>query len=162
MQHTLRIMVRSQGGTLERRPAPAVEGRIPAGPPGQLLREGPTDSVETMLPLRTFRSATALCMAALLFVLSSGLPTHHHHAPADGADPAASLVADDHHSHATELVEQADRVLSFLPGFTAPPARSVRLQVSVPVRPAAASSEVFRPLERSPPPGSPRAPPLTA
>jgi len=111
---------------------------------------------------RLVRSGTALCLVALLGALGTGLPSHHHEGATAGADTASYLVAFDHHSHGTLLVEQNERA----------PSASVelasRVAVVVGVTPAVGApadlfeSDPLRPMERAPPPGAPRAPPRIA
>lgn len=112
-----------------------------------------------MLPLRIHRSTLAACLATLMCVMSTGLPTHHHHGVPDDTRGADVIEAGDHHSHATELVAQVDRIPVVVPQLTPLPARSFYVAIAKTVHSGAGDGDVPRPLERSPPPGSPRGPP---
>jgi hypothetical protein len=105
------------------------------------------------------RSTTAACLVALLGVLGTGLPSHHHEGPDPTPGSAHHLVAPDHHSHGTQLVEQDERAPGGtlrLPALAAAVAR-VAPVATTPV--AAPEQDVPRPMERAPPPGDARAPP---
>lgn len=109
--------------------------------------------------LRSIRAATALCLLALLGVLGTGLPSHHH-GTTGAPDGETRLLAADHHSHGTRLVEQDDRAPSVGPRDAA--VTVVDLDAPAPPRsaPTPAEPRLLRPTERAPPPGAPRAPPL--
>lgn len=105
------------------------------------------------------QSVTALCLLVLLGALGTGLPSHSH---ADGEVPVergSHVVAADHHSHGTQLVEQDERAtsggpqLAMLSGAVAVAAPAVITFVQT------THTDVLRPMERAPPPGAPRAPP---
>ena len=106
-------------------------------------------------PLRT---TTAFCLLALLGALGTGLPSHHHAGPSSPLDREVSLTGD-HHSHATQLVEQDDRTPSGAPYIAA--AATADVELAPPVGPTTELSDAgpLRPTERAPPPGAPRAPP---
>jgi hypothetical protein len=104
-----------------------------------------------------FRSATAACLLALLGVLGTGVPTHHHEAPAPSE--GLQLLAADHHNHGTELVEQDDRAASGGPHIAAAPAVGVMPTPPTETPVDTRNPDLLRPTERAPPPGAPRAPP---
>lgn len=93
--------------------------------------------------------------------LSTGLPSHHHEDAGQG-DADLRLVAADHHSHGTELLEQDDQAPSGSPGLVA----AVGTLVEPPAPPRASLNLLavrpLRPTERAPPPYAPRAPPRPA
>lgn len=100
----------------------------------------------------------ALCLFALLGVLATGLPSHHHLDTRAG-DSETRLISADHHAHGTRLVEQDDRAPSG--GLQAAPAGQPLFALPAPALAAATPVEAryLRPTERAPPPGAPRAPP---
>jgi hypothetical protein len=109
---------------------------------------------------RTLRRGTAACLVALLGVLGTGLPSHHHESPEKSAQTAANHVLNaEHHSHGTVLVEQAERVQSNAPQLGPAPVQWFAFATPGIIRPVAAAIRPLRPLERGPPPGAPRAPP---
>ncbi len=111
---------------------------------------------------RRLRSATAMCLAGLLGVLTSGLPSHSHVDPSPHAD-FHQVIQGDHHTHGTLLVEQDVRIQTTAPALAVP---AVIVTGVVPpaietlAEPGSDSS--LRPRERAPPPGAPRAPPQPA
>lgn len=90
--------------------------------------------------------------------LATGLPSHHHPDSMAGHDETR-LVSSHHHAHATQLVEQDDRV----PSFGMDIAVSASVDFDPPTGPEILTEplpdELPRPHERAPPPGAPRAPP---
>ena len=107
---------------------------------------------------RRFRSVTAASLVALLLVLATGVPSHHHEQPSS-PDTLGVLTPDDH-SHGTILVEQGDRAPRGGPeilvavGPTIEPTPSYETPVRV------TPEDTVRPRERAPPTNqSPRAPP---
>jgi hypothetical protein len=105
------------------------------------------------------RSTTAAFLVALLGVLGTGLPSHHHEGPDPSPGSAQQLVAPDHHSHGTQLVEQDERTPA---GPLQLPALATAVARVVPVASTAVGAperDVPRPMERAPPPGDARAPP---
>ena len=112
----------------------------------------------SMRSYRRFRSATAAFQAVVLLVVATGVPSHHHERP--GRSRTEVGIDRSHHSHATVLVDQDDRVTSGGPEVGMPV--SVRVEPtgpgSVPV--IAPRETTIRPRERAPPPGRfPRPPP---
>jgi hypothetical protein len=107
------------------------------------------------------RSTTAAFLVALLGVLGTGLPSHHHEGPDPSTGSEHHLVAPDHHSHGTQIVEQDERTpagplqLPVLAGAVARVAPEATTAVDAP------EQDVPRPMERAPPPGDARAPPST-
>lgn len=110
---------------------------------------------------RSFRSRIASSLVALLGILGTGLPSHHHEVSQDHPDEH-HIIAADHHSHGTLLVDQDDRVQSAPPQLAA--ATELTLDFPVPdVRVVDLSLRDFLSArERAPPPGAPRAPPPSA
>lgn len=106
----------------------------------------------------TLRRATAACMLALLGVLGTGLPSHHHKSPV-AAERADVSIAADHHAHGALLLEQPERLRSTGPQIAAPAVVFSLVVVPELVRVTRPADEPLRPLERAPPPGAPRAPP---
>lgn len=106
------------------------------------------------------RSATATVLLALFGVLGTGVPTHHHEAPAPAEGPL--LLSADHHSHGTELVEHDERTPSGGPQITAAAAVGVMFAPPTDTPVETRGAELLRPTERAPPPGAPRAPPHSA
>lgn len=107
---------------------------------------------------RPLRSTVNVCLLALLTALATGLPSHHH-ADAMAAADETRLVAADHHAHATQLVEQDDRVPSG--GMPLATVTSVAL-ARIPADRGLAEpvpSQLPHPRVRAPPSGAPRAPP---
>lgn len=105
------------------------------------------------------RSVTAVCLLALFGVLGTGVPSHHHESAL--VKEGLQLLTADHHSHATELVEQDERAPSGGPHIAAAPAAGVMLTPPVDNPVEAPDAGPLRPTERAPPPGAPRAPPAT-
>ena len=107
---------------------------------------------------RPLRSTVTGCLLALLVALGTGLPSHHHVDAIPSGD-VPRMVSADHHAHATQLVEQDDRV----------PSGGVHVALGTPVAveripddhvgAEPVPSQLPRPQERAPPPGAPRAPP---
>jgi hypothetical protein len=105
------------------------------------------------------RSITAGFLVALLGALGTGLPSHHHEGPKSTPGSAHQLVAADHHSHGTQLVEQAERTPAGplqLPALAGAVARVVPVATTAVDAP---EQDVPRPMERAPPPDDARAPP---
>ena len=112
----------------------------------------------SMRSYRQLRSATAAFQAVVLLVLATGVPSHHHGRP--GRSRTDVGIDHSHHSHATILVGQDDRVTSDGPEVGMP--ASVRVEPTAPrsVSVIAPRETTIRPRERAPPPGrSPRPPP---
>ncbi len=112
----------------------------------------------SMRSYRRLRSATAAFQAVVLLVLATGVPSHHHGRP--GRSRTDVGIDHSHHSHATILVDQDDRVTSDGPEVGMP--ASVRVEPTAPrlVSVIAPRETTIRPRERAPPPGrSPRPPP---
>jgi hypothetical protein len=109
---------------------------------------------------RSFRSLTAACLVLWLGVLHTGLPSHSHDVERTDLTADHPAVGADHHGHGTQLIEQGERVQSAPVQLVATP--NTIQHVTVPtVRYTAAHHTIpLRPLERAPPPGAPRAPPL--
>lgn len=107
---------------------------------------------------RFLRSLTAAWLVGLLGVLHTGLPTHGHQV--DRPDGEHLLQSADHHGHGTLLVEQTERVQSTQPELAVAPVRFIDIILPVATRAVEPLEELLRPLERSPPPGAPRAPPF--
>ena len=107
---------------------------------------------------RRSRSVTAALLAALLAVLSTGAPSHHHERP-EGSHGTV-MIGPDHHSHGTILVDPGERVTTSAPEL--PVIVGSRLEPEGPqvIRVVVARETSIRPRERAPPPNrSPRAPP---
>jgi hypothetical protein len=100
----------------------------------------------------------ASCLLALLAALGTGLPSHHHH-DTRAASGETWLISADHHTHATRLVEQDDRVPSG--GLQGAVATSIAQEPTAPLLVAVETvpDQLPRARERAPPPGAPRAPP---
>jgi len=118
--------------------------------------------VHAMLFARRFRSTAASCLAGLLGVLTSGLPSHSHTGFADHGD-AHHVIQADHHAHGTQLVEQDVRIQTTVPAIAAPtvssmPGPGAAVITMAPPR----TGPIRRPRERAPPPDAPRAPPVPA
>jgi hypothetical protein len=109
---------------------------------------------------RTFRSLTAACLVSWLGVLHTGLPSHSH--DVDRTDVAADhpAVGAEHHGHGTQLVEQAEWVQSAPVQLVATPTTIEHVTFPTVRYTAVHHTTPLRPLERAPPPGAPRAPPL--
>jgi hypothetical protein len=108
----------------------------------------------------SFRSVTAACLVLWLGVLHTGLPSHGH--DVERTDVAADhpAVGADHHGHGTQLLEQAERVQSAPVQLVATPTTIEHVTFPTVRYTAAHHTTPLRPLERAPPPGAPRAPPL--
>lgn len=91
--------------------------------------------------------------------LSTGLPSHHHQDPGP-AEADLRLVSTDHHSHGTQLVEQDERAPSGTLQMVTRTASDMRFAAPALFSVTPTVARVFRPTERAPPPGAPRAPPL--
>jgi hypothetical protein len=112
-----------------------------------------------MRHLTPIRSTTAALLVVLLGALGTGLPSHHHEGPAPAPGSTHHIVAPDHHSHGTQLVEQDERTPAgglHLPALAAAVARVAPVATT---RVHAPEQDVPRPMERAPPPGDARAPP---
>lgn len=96
-------------------------------------------------------------LLALTLALGTGLP--HHHSHSDHHD-TQKLVSQDTHDHGSQVVEQDDRAPGSFRHLV--PVSTVRIElVSLVVRSLPAPAEnLARPMERAPPPTSPRAPPF--
>lgn len=92
--------------------------------------------------------------------LSTGLPSHHHR-DSGPADADLRLVSADHHSHGTKLVEQDERAPSGTLQMVTRVASDVEFAAPALFSVTPTAARVVRPTERAPPPGAPRAPPLT-
>lgn len=103
------------------------------------------------------RSVTATFLLALFGVLGTGVPSHHHEAPAP--NEGLELLAADHHSHGTELVEQKERAPSGGPHIATAHPVDVLLTPATDAPVEIRGADLLRPTERAPPPGAPRAPP---
>ena len=100
---------------------------------------------------------TSSCLLALTAALGTGLPHHHGHAE---HNEEFELVPQDTHDHGSQIVEQDDRAPGSFRHILPAPSVRIELASSV-VRPLAAPAEnLARPMERAPPPASPRAPPF--
>ena len=107
---------------------------------------------------RRVRSIRAALLAALLAVLSTGVPSHHHER-SDVGDGAVA-IGPDHHSHGTILVDQGDRVASSTPELPVIVSSPLEPEAPQVIRVVAAREAEIRPRERAPPAdSSPRAPP---
>ena len=107
---------------------------------------------------RRFRSTTAAILAALLAVLCTGAPSHHHERPAGGH--GTLVVGPDHHSHGTILIDQGDRAATDPPELTVVIDSRLEHEFGQVIRVVVAHGTSIRPRERDPPPNrSPRAPP---
>lgn len=104
----------------------------------------------------------ALCLLVLLVALGTGLPSHSHASGETPVDRDSHVVAADHHSHGTQLVEQDERAPSVGPQLAVSYAVAVTLTLPVVAAVQAAQTDMLRPMERAPPPGAPRAPPFAA
>lgn len=102
----------------------------------------------------------ALGLVALLCALSTGLPSHHHAHGAPTGDVGTVLEAGNHHAHGVDLVEQLDRVPQILPDVASPPVSGIEPAAGVERLTDPAPEPLAAPTGRSPPPVSPRAPPL--
>lgn len=111
---------------------------------------------------KLLQSATALCLLVLLGALGTGLPSHSHASGDTAVDRDAHVVAADHHSHGTQLVEQDERAASVGPQLAVLQAVTEIVPPAVVMAVQTAPTERLRPMERAPPPGAPRAPPLVA
>jgi hypothetical protein len=110
---------------------------------------------------RFLRSLTAAWLVVLLGVLHTGLPSHSHDVERKGSRGDHHRLSADRHGHGTLLIEQAERVQSNPLQLAATPVTIDT--VSFPATPYTATYDrhPLRPLERAPPPGAPRAPPLS-
>lgn len=108
---------------------------------------------------RPLRSTVTVWLLALLTALGTGLPSHHH-GEAINTDHEERLVSADHHAHATQLVEQGDRVPSGGLQIAAPVPATMEPGTAVSVLEDPLPDQLPRPQERAPPPGAPRAPPV--
>jgi hypothetical protein len=107
---------------------------------------------------RRFRSRTAAVAAALILVLSTGAPTHHHEGSA--GEHGTVVIGPDHHSHGTILVDQGDRVTSSGPEIAVPAVGRMEAVAPQVIPIFVTRTVTVRPRERAPPPNrSPRAPP---
>jgi hypothetical protein len=106
------------------------------------------------------QSATALSLLALLGALGSGLPSHSHVDRQVPVGQDSHVVAADHHTHGTQLVEQDERAPSGCPRLAEFPAVAVAVTAAVVSAVQVPDTDVPRPRERAPPPGAPRAPPF--
>ncbi len=107
---------------------------------------------------RRVRSTTAAILAALLAVLCTGAPSHHHERP-DGGH-GTLVVGPDHHSHGTILIDQGDRATTGPPELTVVIDSRLEHEFRQVIRVVVAHGTSIRPRERDPPPNrSPRAPP---
>jgi hypothetical protein len=107
---------------------------------------------------RRFRSRMAAVAAALILVLSTGAPTHHHEGPA--GEHGTVVIGPDHHSHGTILVDQGDRVTSSGPEIAVPAVGRIEAVAPQVIPIFVTRDATIRPRERAPPPNrSPRAPP---
>lgn len=109
---------------------------------------------------RLFRSVTAACLALLLGLLQTGVPSHGHETDAVGTTSGEAIRADSH-THGVTLVEQAERVLStpvVLPALAAT-AQNTGFETPAGML-AVVYATPLRPLGRAPPPANAsRAPP---
>lgn len=108
---------------------------------------------------RPIRSGTALCLLSLLGALGTGLPSHAHPGSGPASEGGSHILAADHHSHGTLIVEQDERAPA---GPLQLPAPTAAASAAMPVAPTVVGApelDVLRPMERAPPPGAPRAPP---
>lgn len=110
--------------------------------------------------LKFLQSATALCLLVLLGALGTGLPSHSHVDREVPAGQDSQVIAADHHSHGTQLVAQDDRAPSGGPQLAEPPAGTAATVSAVVPAVQPPQADAPRPMERSPPPGAPRAPPF--
>lgn len=103
------------------------------------------------------KRVTSSLLLALTLALGTGLPHHHGHAE---QNEELELVSQDSHDHGSQIVEQDDRAPGSFRHVL--PAPQVRIElVSFIARPLPAPAEnLARPMERAPPPASPRAPPF--
>lgn len=100
-----------------------------------------------------------VCLLALLAALATGLPSHHH-GEAINTGEETRLVSADHHAHATQLVEQDDRVPSGGVQVTVPASVTLEPSTAPAVLVDSLPNQLPRPQDRAPPPGAPRAPPV--
>jgi hypothetical protein len=108
------------------------------------------------------RSTTVLCLLVLLGALGTGLPSHSHASGETAVNRNSHVVAADHHSHGTQLLEQDERTPSVGPQLVVCSAIDVTLAPAVAALVQSAPTDMLRPMERAPPPGAPRAPPFAA
>jgi hypothetical protein len=112
-----------------------------------------------MMP-QFLRSLVASWLVVILGVLHTGLPSHSHEMKRVESAGEHPVVRADHHQHGTQLIEQAERVQSAPVELAATPLTFERVTFSTVPYTAAYHNTPLRPLERAPPPGAPRAPPL--
>ena len=112
-----------------------------------------------MLPARSLRARTfALVLAVVTFAAAAPIPVHHH---ADHGDEVVHLEHD-HGGHGG-LLEQDEARVPTSPGPQAIGTFEAELPRS-PLRHSALqrADDFLSPLGRAPPPGLPRAPPLSS
>jgi len=110
-----------------------------------------------MLPRRLLR-LSAIVLLALMGVLTSGVPSHHH-----GEAGRVPILEDaGHHGHGIQLVDQADRLTSDGVVAALPSAPLVEVGDLAPVT-VGTDVPAIQPVAtgRAPPSDRPRAPPLS-
>jgi hypothetical protein len=109
---------------------------------------------------RFLRSLTAAWLMVVLGVLHTGLPSHSHEVERPEPPGDHAIATADHHGHGTQLIEQAERVQSASVQLAVTPLTLESVTFRTDRSIAAQHSTPLRPLQRAPPPGAPRAPPL--
>ncbi|MDH3205505.1 MAG: hypothetical protein OEO79_02785 [Gemmatimonadota bacterium] len=100
----------------------------------------------------------ALFLVALVGVLASALPSHHH----EGSDVGPVLEDAGHHGHGVQLIEQANRLTAQTFAVALPTPHPVEIAAETPTLQPVFVTAV-EPVARGRPPPSdrPRAPPVS-